>query len=227
MNLPALRADNPARTLATTIVLALSFLLLAFAGGARADDSTGGASIVQQPLTAPAGAFAGQRTTLNGHIDGYAGRVSLTARLGKSGDFLPVGTALANGNGDFKFVWKPSRSGLYSMRIEPLGAVIAASAPAQGSLAVYRRQKATWYGPGSYGSRTACGKKLTKRTLGVAHRSLPCGTRVEFYLRGRRLTVPVIDRGPFVRGVTWDLTLAAMKRLGSSSTEIVGAVALR
>jgi hypothetical protein len=227
MILPAPRADNPTRTLATTIVLAACLLLVAAGGSAQASEVSGGSSIVQQPLTAPGGAFAGKRTTLNGHIDDYTGRVSLTARRGRAGAFMPVGTAFADADGDFKFAWKPPQSGLYGVRIEPLGAAVAASTPVQGSLAVYRRQKATWYGPGWYGSRTACGVKLTRRTLGVAHRSLPCGTRVEFFLRGRRVTVPVIDRGPYVRGVTWDLTLTAMKRLGSSSTEVLGAVALR
>jgi rare lipoprotein A (peptidoglycan hydrolase) len=73
---------------------------------------------------------------------------------------------------------------------------------------------ATWYGPGFYGKRTACGARLGPRTLGVAHKKLPCGTRVTFYHDGRFLTVPVIDRGPFRRGVAWDLTAAAAKQLG-------------
>jgi rare lipoprotein A (peptidoglycan hydrolase) len=48
----------------------------------------------------------------------------------------------------------------------------------------------------------------------VAHKRLPCGTPVTFYHRGRFVTVSVIDRGPFRRGVAWDLTAAAAKRLG-------------
>jgi rare lipoprotein A len=78
--------------------------------------------------------------------------------------------------------------------------------------------RATWYGPGFYGKRTACGKRLGRQTLGVAHRTLPCGTRVTFYHGGRFMTVAVIDRGPFARGVEWDLTAAAAKRLGFRST---------
>jgi rare lipoprotein A (peptidoglycan hydrolase) len=74
--------------------------------------------------------------------------------------------------------------------------------------------KATWYGPGFYGKRTACGIRLRPSTLGVAHRTLPCGTRVTFYRAGRFLTVTVIDRGPFRKGVEWDLTAAAARRLG-------------
>jgi rare lipoprotein A (peptidoglycan hydrolase) len=85
-------------------------------------------------------------------------------------------------------------------------------------VALMRVLKATWYGPGLYGKQTACGMRLRRTTLGVAHRTLPCGKRVTFYHAGRFLTVPVIDRGPFRRGVEWDLTAAAAKRLGFLAT---------
>lgn len=77
---------------------------------------------------------------------------------------------------------------------------------------------ATWYGPGFYGRRTACGVKLAPATLGVAHRRLPCGTPVTFYRAGRFVTVKVIDRGPFRKGVAWDLTQAAAQELGVRAT---------
>jgi rare lipoprotein A (peptidoglycan hydrolase) len=64
----------------------------------------------------------------------------------------------------------------------------------------------SWYGPGFYGRRTACGQKYTKTILGVAHRTLPCGTKVTFRWKGRTITVPVIDRGPYVSGRQWDLS---------------------
>lgn len=69
----------------------------------------------------------------------------------------------------------------------------------------------SWYGPGLYGNGTACGHKLTKDLVGVAHRSLPCGTMVTFrnISNGKTVTVPVIDRGPFVAGRTWDLSHGA------------------
>ena len=85
-------------------------------------------------------------------------------------------------------------------------------------VALMRLGKATWYGPGLYGNRTACGKRLRPGTLGVAHKTLPCGTRVTFYRGGRFVTLPVIDRGPFRRGVAWDLTAAAARRLGMATT---------
>jgi peptidoglycan hydrolase-like protein with peptidoglycan-binding domain len=81
-----------------------------------------------------------------------------------------------------------------------------------------RVRLATWYGPGLYGRRTACGERLAPGTLGVANRRLPCGTPVTFYRAGRFVTVPVIDRGPFRHGVSWDLTAATAKRLGLAAT---------
>jgi hypothetical protein len=77
---------------------------------------------------------------------------------------------------------------------------------------------ATWYGPGLYGRRTACGQRLRRSTLGVAHKSLPCGTLVTLYHHGHLTTVPVVDRGPRVRGVSWDLTAATARSLGFRRT---------
>lgn len=55
----------------------------------------------------------------------------------------------------------------------------------------------TWYGPGFYGNRTACGVRYTRYVVGVAHRKLPCGTLVRFRWHGITHVAPVIDRGPY------------------------------
>ncbi len=81
-----------------------------------------------------------------------------------------------------------------------------------------RRDVATWYGPGLWGGPLACGGRLESGTVGVAHRSLKCGTRVVIRHGGQYLRTRVIDRGPFVRGVTWDLTQKAAKRVGMTAT---------
>jgi len=60
--------------------------------------------------------------------------------------------------------------------------------------------------------------KLRKQTLGVAHKSLPCGTMLEFSFRGKSISVPVIDRGPYVGGVSYDLTIEVARRLGFVNT---------
>lgn len=75
------------------------------------------------------------------------------------------------------------------------------------------REVATWYGPGLYGNSTACGKTLRPKTMGVAHRTLPCGTRVAFKYGNRYVRTRVIDRGPYTRA-EWDLTERAAKKLG-------------
>ena len=68
----------------------------------------------------------------------------------------------------------------------------------------------SWYGPGFYGNGGACGMfgpdGLTPETIGVAHRTLPCGTRVTFRYNGRTVTTQVMDRGPYVAGRIWDMT---------------------
>jgi rare lipoprotein A (peptidoglycan hydrolase) len=96
----------------------------------------------------------------------------------------------------------------------------------QATTAQYQPAKATWYGPGLYGHRMACGGKLTHTTLGVAHKRLPCGTRVALQYRGRTVVVPVVDRGPYARGVEYDLTAATAQKLGMTRTSRVAAAPL-
>jgi rare lipoprotein A len=84
----------------------------------------------------------------------------------------------------------------------------AAVAPAGGSIVI-----ASWYGPGFYGNRTACGQLYTPQIIGVAHKTLPCGTMLELEFRGRVVIVPVIDRGPFIAGRTLDLSNATRAAL--------------
>ena len=73
---------------------------------------------------------------------------------------------------------------------------------------------ASWYGPGFYGNRTACGQTYTPEIVGVAHRTLPCGTLLVLEYRGRTMTVPVIDRGPYIAGRTLDLSNATHIAIG-------------
>jgi rare lipoprotein A len=77
-----------------------------------------------------------------------------------------------------------------------------------------RSAGATWYGPGLYGRQTACGQTLRPGTMGVAHRSLPCGTAVKFVFGGRQIVTRVIDRGPYANGFAWDLTNGVREALG-------------
>ena len=65
-----------------------------------------------------------------------------------------------------------------------------------------------------YGLGLACGGLLGRNELGVAHKTAPCGTLITFRYGGRSLTVPVIDRGPYIAGREWDLTGATAAALG-------------
>jgi hypothetical protein len=67
---------------------------------------------------------------------------------------------------------------------------------------------ASYFGPGLYGNRTACGQTLTMDLQGVAHRTLPCGSPVHLVYNGHDVTVPVVDRGPHIAGREFDLTYA-------------------
>lgn len=88
-----------------------------------------------------------------------------------------------------------------------------------GTLVAYRPTLASWYN--LYGGALACGGTLGYDTLGVANRTLPCGTRVTLRYHGRTLTVPVVDRGPYVGGREWDLTGATARRLGFEGVGVV------
>jgi rare lipoprotein A len=104
------------------------------------------------------------------------------------------------------------------------------SAPSAATPVVRPEALATWFGPGFYGQTTACGQTLTPAVVGVANRTLPCGTLVKFSYRGRGVTVPVIDRGPYAHnGAQWDLTTEAAHALGMADTarihtRVVGSV---
>jgi hypothetical protein len=80
-------------------------------------------------------------------------------------------------------------------------------------------QLATWYGPGLFGNQTACGQTLTRKTMGVAHKTLPCGSKVVIRYHGRFVRTTVIDRGPFANGASWDLTQATARALHFEYTD--------
>jgi rare lipoprotein A (peptidoglycan hydrolase) len=82
-------------------------------------------------------------------------------------------------------------------------------------------QLATWYGPGFFGNQTACGQTLTRRTIGVAHKTLPCGSKVVLHYKGRFIRTTVIDRGPYANGARWDLTQATAQALRFEYTDDV------
>ncbi len=61
-------------------------------------------------------------------------------------------------------------------------------------------------GRSAWPNGTACGVMYTRTLVGVANRTLPCGTLVAFSYHGRTVVAPVVDRGPYVTGRNWDLS---------------------
>jgi hypothetical protein len=151
-------------------------------------------------------------------------------RLGRQTNWswAPTAHARAASDGSFAVVWHANHIGRFKFRavIEKAGASQTAAASPTVVATVYRSAIATQYGPGFYGSATACGQTLRPHMLGVANRTLPCGTLVSIYYQGRTIVVPVIDRGPYANGADWDLTEATGKALGIAGTATIGAVSL-
>lgn len=104
----------------------------------------------------------------------------------------------------------------------PVGRVEVAQPKAKrGTIAINswkRDPEISWYGGGFFGNGTACGQTYTKTIVGVAHRTLPCGTKVQFRYNGKVVTAPVIDRGPYVGSRQFDLSYGACKALNHCFT---------
>ncbi len=75
---------------------------------------------------------------------------------------------------------------------------------------------ASWYGPGFHALNTANGETYDQQGISAAHKTLPLPSYVEVENldNGRRLTVRINDRGPFVEGRIIDLSQRSAQLLG-------------
>ncbi len=120
--------------------------------------------------------------------------------------------ARTGAHGRFWLSYAPRRLGSEWVRLRFGGSASGlASRRRLGWLNVYRMAEASWYGGGG---NLACGGLLTSTTMGVANKTLPCGTLVTLRYDGRTVRVPVVDRGPYVAGREFDLTEATKDALG-------------
>ncbi|AFH48235.1 Rare lipoprotein A [Ignavibacterium album JCM 16511] len=76
--------------------------------------------------------------------------------------------------------------------------------------------KASWYGPGFHGRKTANGEKFDQMSYTAAHKSLRFGTllRITNPKNGKSIVVRINDRGPYIEGRDLDLSKAAAHELG-------------
>jgi rare lipoprotein A len=165
---------------------------------------------------------AGRTARVGGRLDpAAAGRaVTLERRSGRG--WKTIDKARTTAAGRFALRYRARHVDTAAIRVRFAGD--GGTAPAvrrAGRLNVYRPALASWYGPGLYGNRLGCGGRLTAGTLGVAHKSLPCGSRVVLRKGNRIVRTRVIDRGPYVGAREFDLTQATKRRLGFGSTGTV------
>lgn len=161
----------------------------------------------------------GRSAKVSGRIS--PARKGRTVRLlvRRGGKWRTVDKDSTSTTGRYALKWKTKRPGRMTMRVKLSSTRdMTSTRRTLGRLNVYRTSFASWYGPGFYGRRTACGQTLGHGTVGVAHKTLPCGTKVTFRRGDRIVTARVIDRGPFHPGREWDLTGALKRKLGFGST---------
>jgi hypothetical protein len=218
----------------------LAFAIAAMASSASAQTPpTGGAQYQPSPSTVAASngdvaivtrvdALLRRTTRFRGNVSAaYAGRTIGIERFDPLlNSWAQVATATVAASGSYLARWKADILGVLRIRavVQNPGQATAASASPEVGVTVYRQALATWYGPGFYGRKTACGVKMTHALMGVAHKKLACGTPVAISYKGRRVTVPVVDRGPFANGAKYDLTSATAQALGFEVTDRVGAL---
>lgn len=111
---------------------------------------------------------------------------------------------------DSRRLWLASTNWLRAKRAK------LASAAAKLKIRKVIQTRATWYGPGFHGRRTASGERFNQYAMTLASRHLPFGTRVRVVnLRtGKSAIARVNDRGPFRKGYTADLSKGLAQKIG-------------
>jgi len=76
--------------------------------------------------------------------------------------------------------------------------------------------RASWYGPGFHGRKTANGEVFNQNAMTAAHKTLKLGTRllVANLENGQQAVLRVNDRGPYINGRTLDVSKKAADVLG-------------
>lgn len=102
------------------------------------------------------------------------------------------------------------------------------TAKAAGMVGGQQVGKASWYGPGFHGKRTASGQRFNQDALTAAHPRLPLGTRAKVtnLHNGREVEVTINDRGPHGGGRIIDVSRAAARELGMGGSARVSIVAV-
>jgi rare lipoprotein A len=105
----------------------------------------------------------------------------------------------------------------------------APAAPAASAPELLAQGRASWYGPGFHGRRTASGERFDMHALTAAHKTLPLGSRVRVRSvhTGKEVVVRINDRGPYKNQRIIDLSYAAAKALGVKERGVTEVLVLR
>jgi hypothetical protein len=160
--------------------------------------------------------LVGQDASVAGSLEpAVAGRIVNLQVLGRRG-WHTVADTHTGPSGRFSLRFHPRRTQSEQVRLRFAGDGLGLPSRRRlGTLNVFRLAGASWYGGGG---SLACGGWLTSSTMGVANKTLPCGTLVTLRYDGHSVRVPVVDRGPYVAGREFDLTEATKQALGFGST---------
>jgi len=207
-------------TCALTIALTL---LIAALTAAPAPASTGAGTPVgasAAPASTPVAVKARTRTVLSvlarrTHVRaGRTARIAGRVRPAASGRlvvlqrrarhrWVTIDRARTRAHGRFTLRYRTREAISAALRVRVAGGHhVTGRTRRVGRLEAFRPALASWYGEGQ---ALACGGHLTPGMMGVAHKSLPCGTRITIRYRGRQVRVRVVDRGPYAGGREFDL----------------------
>ncbi len=165
---------------------------------------------------------AGRTVRVTGTLKPAARGRTVALQLRGAKGWRTVDRDRTDGRGRFRLAERITQARSIPARLRFAGdAANAATTRRLGRVNAYRLASASWYGPGLYGNPLGCGGTLTPGTVGVAHKTLPCGTKLTLRHRGNVVRARVIDRGPFVAGRELDLTAATKAKLGFGSTGTV------
>ncbi len=153
----------------------------------------------------------GEKVKIRGRVAPGGSRRLVSVDVG--GETLKTHTRT---NGTFELKWEPQKAGTQTIRVRAAADKVAlGSGDKAGRVTTFRPAGASFYGPGLYGNGVACGGTLQPGTIGVAHKTLPCGTKLTIRYGDKVVkNVEVIDRGPYVAGREFDLTEALRNKLG-------------
>ena len=217
-----MRTDLHARAMMATCALTIAMTLLIAALNAASATANGAvaAPSTATGTTAPVASKARTRTVLGvlsqrTHVRaGRTARIAGRVRPAASGRlvvlqrrahrrWLTIDRTRTRAHGRFTLRYRTRDALSAALRVRVAGGHgVTGRTRSVGRLEAFRPALASWYGEGQ---ALACGGHMTPGMMGVAHKSLPCGTKITIRYRGRQVRVAVVDRGPYSGGREFDL----------------------